>query len=170
MGKLLHENFGKAACEVVPENFEIYNFATGQRAVTDGSKIQITLDKNYENILKSEADAIIFSFGSNDGNDANWVNQKTFEKSYIKIAKDLIGVLGGDVNRFFLMTGPPHCADFDWWTYDGPMEVHDRLCNVDIPLAMPKIKAALSLPQNNYIDMFTLLGGSACDRPEFFCQ
>ena len=154
----------------MPEKFEIFNLATGARSITEGSEQSITNDKNYEHIKKSQADAFIFSFGINDANNKNWVNKEHFEKSYTHVAQDLIGELGGDVSRFFMMTSPPHCKGFNEWVFSTPEEAHEERCNVDIPQVMPKIKAELKVPDNNYIDMFALLGGAACNNPEYFCQ
>lgn len=64
---------GKNVSEgVLPGHIEVFNYCAGARTITEGGQNRFQDDNNYENVKKSEPDAIAMMFGSNDCYDATW--------------------------------------------------------------------------------------------------
>jgi hypothetical protein len=117
---------------------------------------------------------IVLMLGSNDCNVENdyWRGEEAFVREYVEFAKQLIGLVDGDIRRLFVLPPPPLYPQAGKHsnvpTMPGacPLELRNEV----YPRLFPLIKEQLGLPNNNFVDSFDILGGSDHRREELFCM
>jgi lysophospholipase L1-like esterase len=157
--------------EILPGQVEVFNMAAGARTITRDSPNSFKKDLNYDHVKHSDPDAIIMMFGSNDCYKSVWKGRHVFVEDYEKFVNKMISLVGGDKNKFFMLTPPPLHPKEGKMNFDRG----EGACEADIrndvyPKLFPQMKTDLEIPDTHYIDAFNLLGGKDLSKQELFCQ
>mmetsp|Transcript_1494 Transcript_1494/g.1638 ORF Transcript_1494/g.1638 Transcript_1494/m.1638 type:complete len:328 (-) Transcript_1494:16-999(-) len=146
---LLQNHFNKS-------RYKVLNFGLGGTAIQKKSHRPFEKQKIYQDALTSNAEIIVFQFGTNDIRKFNW-NEKLFKIDYIDIIERFQSLFINPV-VFICIPPPVYCIDC-------VADIQPNISNHVLPNIIREIAYTTGAV---LIDNFKNLGGLELDKPEAF--